>query len=99
MADQVGTDFKSGAQPDDGALTGTTMGGTVAEAGAQPGHYEAFHGRPVSWVAVSIIMVGFVVGGLALILGPTWWLFWVAVGLVVVGGLIALSTNIFEDWY
>jgi hypothetical protein len=99
MADQVGTDIKSGAQPDDGALTGTTMGSSVAEAGAQPGHYESFHGRPVSWVAVSIIMVGFVVGGLGLIFGPTWWLFWVAVGLVVVGGLIALSTNIFEDWY
>jgi hypothetical protein len=44
-------------------------------------------------------MVAFVIGGLALIFGPTWWLFWVAVGLVVVGGLIALSTNIFEDWY
>jgi len=99
MADQVGTDIKSGAQPGDGALTGTTMGGTVAEGAAQPGHYEAFHGRPVSWVAVSIIMVGFVVGGLALIFGPTWWLFWVAIGVVVVGGLIALSTNIFEDWY
>jgi hypothetical protein len=99
MADQVGTDIKSGAQPDDGALTGTTMGGTVAEAGAQPGHYESFHGRPVSWVAVGIIMVGYVVGGLALIFGPTWWLFWVSIGVVVVGGLIALSTNIFEDWY
>jgi hypothetical protein len=99
MADQVGTDFKSGAQPDDGALTGTTMGGTVAGAGVQPGHYEAFHGRPASWVAVGIIMVGFLVGGLALIFGPTWWLFWVAIGLVVVGGLVALSTNIFEDWY
>ena len=99
MADQVGTDIKSGTQPDDGALSGTTVGGTVAEPSAQPGHYEAFHGRAVSWVAVSIIMVGFVVGGLALIFGPTWWLFWVAVGVVVVGGLIALSTNIFEDWY
>ena len=72
MADQVGTDIKSGTQPDDGALSGTTVGGTVAEPGAQPGHYEAFHGRAVSWVAV---------------------------GVVVVGGLIALSTNIFEDWY
>ena len=71
MADQVGTDIKSGAQPDDGALSGTAVGGPVAEAGAQPGHYEAFHGRPVSWVAVSIIMVGFVVGGVALIFGPT----------------------------
>jgi hypothetical protein len=58
-----------------------------------------FHGRPVSWVAVSIIMVGFLVGGLALVFGPTWWLFWVGLGLAAVGGLLALATNIFEDWY
>jgi hypothetical protein len=100
MADQVGTDIKSGAQPDDGALSGTVgERDEVTASGPRPGYYEAFHGRPVSWAAVSIIMVGFVVGGLALIFGPTWWLFWVAVGVVVVGGLIALSTNIFEDWY
>jgi hypothetical protein len=100
MADQVGTDIKSGAQPDDGALSGTTgERDAVTAPGHRAGYYEPFHGRPVSWVAVSIIMVGFVVGGLALIIGPTWWLFWVAIGLVVVGGLIALSTDIFEDWY
>ena len=100
MADQVGTDIKSGAQPDDGALPGTTgERDAVTASGPRPGYYEPFHGRPVSWVAVSIIMVGFVVGGLALIFGPTWWLFWVGIGVVVVGGLIALSTDIFEDWY
>jgi hypothetical protein len=60
---------------------------------------EPFHGRTVSWVAVSTITVGFIVGGLGLIFGPTWWLFWVGAGLVAVGGLIALATNIFEDWY
>ena len=53
----------------------------------------------MSWVAVSIIMVGFLIGGLALVFGPTWWLFWTGLGLVVVGGLLAASTNIFEDWY
>jgi hypothetical protein len=61
-----------------------------------------FHGRPVSWVAVSIIMVGFLVGGVALTFGhhgPTWWLFWLGVGLAAVGGLLALATGIFEDWY
>jgi hypothetical protein len=58
-----------------------------------------FHGRPVSWVAVSIIMVGFLVGGLALVFGPTWWLFWVSLGLAAVGGLMSLAINIFEDWY
>jgi hypothetical protein len=60
---------------------------------------EPFHGRAVSWVAVSIIMVAFVIGGLALVFGPTWWLFYASLGLAVVGGLIALATNIFDDWY
>jgi hypothetical protein len=50
-------------------------------------------------VAVSIIMAGFLVGGLGLVLGPTWWLFWVGVAATVVGGLLALGTHIFEDWY
>lgn len=58
-----------------------------------------FHGRVVSWVAVSIIMAGFVVGGLGLVFGPSWAAFWVGVGMAVVGGLLALATNIFEDWY
>ena len=58
-----------------------------------------YHGRPVSWFAVSTIMIGFVVGGLALVFGPTWWLFWVGAGASIVGGLLALGTHIFEDWY
>ena len=59
----------------------------------------AFHGRAVSWTAVAIIMIGFIVGGFALVFGPTWWLFWVSAAFVAVGGLLALATNIFEDWY
>ncbi len=54
-------------------------------------------GRASSWVAVSLIILGFLVGGLALPFGPLWWLFWVGVGLVVVGGIIALAIDIFED--
>ena len=44
-------------------------------------------------------MAAFLVGGLGLVLGPIWWLFWVGVGLAAVGGLLALATNIFDDWY
>jgi hypothetical protein len=91
MADQVGTDFRSGA--------GTDEGGRSDIATTTPGQYEPFHGRAVSWVAVSIIMLGFLVGGLSLVFGTIWWLFWVGVGLAVIGGLLAASTNIFEDWY
>jgi hypothetical protein len=60
---------------------------------------EPYHGRPVSWFAVSLVMVAFLIGGLALVFGPTWWLFWLGLGLAVIGGLIAAATNIFEDWY
>lgn len=59
----------------------------------------AFHGRAVSWAAVIAITVAFIVGGLALVFGPTWWLFWASAALAAVGGLIAMATNIFEDWY
>jgi hypothetical protein len=38
-------------------------------------------------------------GGLALVFGPIWWLFWVSLGLAGVGALMALATGIFDDWY
>jgi len=74
-------------------------GGALAQPG--PGYQapEPYHGRAVSWVAVSIVMAGFLVGGLGLVFGPTWWLFWVGAGATIVGGLLALGTRIFDDWY
>jgi hypothetical protein len=54
------------------------------------------------WVAVGIMVAGFIVGGLALLLGsggPIWWLFWAGVGITALGLLISLATNMFEDWY
>jgi hypothetical protein len=71
----------------------------VSQVPGTPVHFPSFHGRTVSWVAVSLIIVSFVVGGLALVFGPTWWLFWVALAVAAVGGLLALSTGIFDDWY
>ena len=50
-------------------------------------------------MAVSIIMAGFLAGGLGLVIGPTWWLFWAGAGAAIVGGLLALGTRIFDDWY
>jgi hypothetical protein len=68
-------------------------------AGTPVSYPKSYHGRAVSWVAVSIIMVGFILGGLALVFGPTWFLFWLGLGLAALGGLVAAATNIFEDWY
>ena len=38
-------------------------------------------------------------GGLALVFGPTWWLFWVSLGVAALGALLAAATGIFDDWY
>jgi hypothetical protein len=74
--------------------------GLDAQIGPQHGTHPVHHGRPVSWVAVSIIVAGFIVGGVAMVLtGPAWWLFWTGAGIVVVGGIFALSTHILDDWY
>lgn len=89
--------------PDSFGSTGAARGDLVHQApGSSATTHTTFHGRPVSWVAVSTVMVGFLIGALALVFGhdgPTWWLFWVGAGLAVVGGLIAIATDIFEDWY
>jgi hypothetical protein len=63
------------------------------------GVHESFHGRSTSWVAIGIIVVGFIVGGVALVTGPTWWLFWTGAGVAGVGGILALATGVFNDWY
>jgi hypothetical protein len=44
-------------------------------------------------------MAAFLAGGLALVFGPTWWLFWVSLGVAAVGALLAMGTGIFDDWY
>lgn len=55
-------------------------------------------GRRTSWLAVTVVIIGFVVGGLGLILGPSWILFWVGVGIAAVGGVYGLATGIMEDY-
>ena len=65
-------------QPGSGTLSGTPSSAVAPESiGPAPeesplGHaaalaHESFHGRPVSWVAVAIITIGFVIGGIALL--------------------------------
>jgi hypothetical protein len=90
MADQPGSGMAAGIPGDGGQLS------TVTAGGPEPATH---HGRPVSWVAVSTIMLAFLIGGLGLILGPAWWLFWLGAGLAAAGSLLALATDIFADWY
>jgi hypothetical protein len=50
----------------------------------------AHHGNtPAAWMAVAIILVGFVLGGIGLIVG-SWLLFWIGVILWPVGGIVGV---------
>lgn len=54
------------------------------------------HASTGSWIACFIIIAGFALGGAALIVW-NWPLFWVGVGIVVVGCVIAGAVNIMDD--
>ncbi|WP_228552029.1 HGxxPAAW family protein [Mumia zhuanghuii] len=48
------------------------------------------HGSsPAAWTAVVICLIGFTVGGVALLLGPNWVLFWVGVALTLGSAVVA----------
>ena len=61
--------------------------------------HEAHHGRPASWATSAIVIVGFIIGGIALPVGPVWWLFWLGAGIVVLGVIVGATVHIFDDWY
>jgi hypothetical protein len=44
-----------------------------------------------------VIVLGFTVGGVALTIGPNWFLFWVGGAIIAVGGVLALVFDIFSD--
>jgi hypothetical protein len=113
MAKHVGSATASGsvAGSGSGATSPAAGAGGITQPGGQeaapfvsqvpgtPVSFPSYHGRSVSWVSVSLIMVAFAVGGSALAAGPIWWLFWASLGLAVVGVLMAAATGIFDDWY
>ncbi len=99
MGNQAGSDMVAGTAAPAGGPSGDELArAQPAAAGDAASRAPSFHGRTVSWVAVSLILAGFTCGGLSLVFA-TWPTFWVGVGLVVVGGLLAAMTDMFEDWY
>jgi hypothetical protein len=77
--------------------------GTAATASPAPvvQHLEHTNGRPISWIGVSIAIVGSIIGGVwGFVPQMNWTGFWVGVavmlvGLIIVGGAKTMST----DWY
>ncbi|WP_245623097.1 HGxxPAAW family protein [Spirillospora albida] len=64
-------------------------------------HSEESHGshagRPSSWIAVGIIFVGFVIGGVALCAGPSWIMFWIGAAVIVAGIVVSGLVHLFSD--
>jgi hypothetical protein len=53
-------------------------------------------GRASSWLAVTVMFVGFTIGGVGLTMA-NWAIVWVGVGVFVVGAVLALVFDIFSD--
>jgi hypothetical protein len=48
------------------------------------------HGRtPAAWAGVTLAMIGFLLGGFALVAGPNWTLFWISVAICVLALIVA----------
>lgn len=56
---------------------------------ARPRVKHVHHGRtPAAWTGVTIAMIGFIVGGIAMVIGPNWPLFWISVAILVVALIV-----------
>ena len=44
---------------------------------------------PISWVGVGIVIIGFIIGGIAFFPHPHWTIFWIGTAVAIVGCLIA----------
>jgi hypothetical protein len=55
------------------------------------------HGASLkSWVAATLIVIGFIVGGVAII-EWNWPIFWAGVGIAVAGGIFGAATGIMDE--
>lgn len=59
-------------------------------------HFGHIKARPISWVVVVAVCVGFLIAGIALTL-PAPWLFFVGAGLVILGTIVGWATHAMAD--
>ena len=82
-------------------VTGTVEGtGTAGALSHGSPHLEHNPGRPISWVGTTVVIIGFIIGGVAFVPSPNWIVFWVGAGVTIVGCLILLFSKAMNtDWY
>ncbi|GGP86960.1 HGxxPAAW family protein [Streptosporangium pseudovulgare] len=66
--------------------------------GAPHSDHGAGHaGRASSWLAVTVLILGFAVGGIGLCRGPDWFLFWAGTAVCALGGVLVAVFGVFRD--
>ncbi|MEV5571843.1 HGxxPAAW family protein [Spirillospora sp. NPDC052269] len=73
------------------------MSESTGAAASQQDVHSSHAGRPSSWVAVGIVFLGFVLGGVALCVGPNWALFIAGVVVIAVGLVACGFVHLFSD--
>lgn len=64
--------------------------GSMDASEASKPHKHVHHGRTLAaWTGSIIAMAAFVLGGIAMVIGPNWVLFWVSVAMLAVGLIAA----------
>ncbi|GIH74515.1 HGxxPAAW family protein [Planobispora longispora] len=59
---------------------------------------ETSHGgRASSWLAVTVSVLGFTIGGIGLTAGPNWFLFWIGAAVCALGMILLLVFGVFKD--
>lgn len=54
-------------------------------------------GRPVGYAASGLIMLGFIIGGVGLTVGPHL-LIWIGVAIIVIVGAVGMATHVWSDY-
>jgi hypothetical protein len=54
-------------------------------------------GKASSWLTVTVILMGFAIGGVALCLGPNRFLLWMGAIVCALGGILLLTFRVFQD--
>ncbi|MEV7005734.1 HGxxPAAW family protein [Streptosporangium sp. NPDC051022] len=65
--------------------------------GDRGGHGGGHGGRASSWLTVTVLVLGFAIGGAGLCAGPDWFLFGTGATVCVMGGILLLTFRVFQD--
>jgi hypothetical protein len=81
-----------------GAVAGPGAAGPVEVPGVD--HFEHNPGRPISWTGTTIVVIGFIIGGVGFVPSPNWIVFWIGAAVALIGCFILLFSKAMNtDWY